>query len=440
MQNAIIEFADLASGGKALKKLQQAFTRAGAPVVSVDVDPRTQRSSGVTYRVAHLTFADSQRISLMVKQSGDIFQVNLNGSVVPLKSQDDHKKAVAELVKMLDAGRAKFQAKLARVRAELPKGIRTAAPKMEVALQQQAQELDTKLADARQQAEALRAELGEPALDDAALDGAKKGLTKTQAAVIEYIKKQTNIDLSGRASYLKNKIIAVDTDGLDKQTLTAIERIGHAYGGKFRVESNGGLGIAIYINDGATFDSVATAEQIEEARALADQINGGMILDSAGLEHAKASLQIALDTVETNAPINEADGKLEQAKLERECAESFRAAIAILDSQDGGASDDEEDGQDDESSFEANEDQLGLFDDAGAPVLDGATKLTGAEKDVLLALGSRGALADGDVPSKEGRDGLIAKGYAERHDVNGEMLTSATQAGLDCLAKITEDD
>lgn len=43
-----------------------------------------------------------------------------------------------------------------------------------------------------------------------------------------------------------------------------------------------------------------------------------------------AQLQVALETVETNAPINEAEGNVDQAKLEREHAASFREAIQLL--------------------------------------------------------------------------------------------------------------
>lgn len=40
--------------------------------------------------------------------------------------------------------------------------------------------------------------------------------------------------------------------------------------------------------------------------------------------------------------------------------------------------------------------------------------LTGAEKDVLIALCKHGPLWDGDVPSKTGRDALVGKGLAAR--------------------------
>lgn len=48
------------------------------------------------------------------------------------------------------------------------------------------------------------------------------------------------------------------------------------------------------------------------------------------MNHAIAELERALETVEINAPINEAAGNLAQAQLERECAESYRAAIPQL--------------------------------------------------------------------------------------------------------------
>ncbi len=47
-------------------------------------------------------------------------------------------------------------------------------------------------------------------------------------------------------------------------------------------------------------------------------------------EHALAELENALYIVETNIPVNEKRGDLDQANLERDCAVSFRAAIKQL--------------------------------------------------------------------------------------------------------------
>jgi len=58
--------------------------------------------------------------------------------------------------------------------------------------------------------------------------------------------------------------------------------------------------------------------------------------------------------------------------------------------------------------------------------------LAGAEKDTLIALVEQGPLWDGDVPSKAGRDALIAQGLAVRVVVKGEDgWQAATYAGRD---------
>ena len=58
--------------------------------------------------------------------------------------------------------------------------------------------------------------------------------------------------------------------------------------------------------------------------------------------------------------------------------------------------------------------------------------LTGSEMDTLIALVEQGPLWDGDVPSKHGRDALIAQGLAVRVVVKGEDgWQAATYAGRD---------
>jgi len=67
---------------------------------------------------------------------------------------------------------------------------------------------------------------------------------------------------------------------------------------------------------------------------------------------------------------------------------------------------------------------------------DQDTSLSGAEVDTLVALIENGPLWDGDVPSKQGRDNLIKKGYAVRIVVGGEDgHCAATYAGRDAYKK-----
>lgn len=146
-KNLIFSFDDMGSKkDAATRAVVRYFARAGSHIVQGDVSPNIKRSSGVSYREMVLTFADSQVVTFSIKQSGDIFQVKLNGKIVPLKHQDDQTAAIGEMVGMMDAGRSKFQVAMAKVRIQLPDSIRTAAPRMEIALQEKSMALDTAIA------------------------------------------------------------------------------------------------------------------------------------------------------------------------------------------------------------------------------------------------------------------------------------------------------
>jgi hypothetical protein len=155
MKNLLFSFADLSAKDKAARQAARYFSRAGANVVQQDVPTAVKRSSGITYREMSLTFADSQQIVLRIKQSGDIFQVLLNGKVLPIKNQDDHVKAIAEIVQAMDAGRSRFQKLLAAAQARPPAGIRTAAPKMEQVLTEKRDALKSAIAEVRGQIAAI---------------------------------------------------------------------------------------------------------------------------------------------------------------------------------------------------------------------------------------------------------------------------------------------
>lgn len=156
--NILFGWEDLIAG-QPLKKLTAAFDAAGATIVSSSSDGKAKRTAGVSYKTLDIAFADSQQIELQVKQTGDVFQVKLNGQVVPLKNPDDHKAAIKELVAKMDAGRAKFQKKLTMVRAELPKGTKSVAPQKTVALAARVSELDAAINEATVKRDALKAEV-----------------------------------------------------------------------------------------------------------------------------------------------------------------------------------------------------------------------------------------------------------------------------------------
>ncbi|MXS82382.1 hypothetical protein [Nitrosomonas oligotropha] len=153
MKNLLFDFNDLSPNGKAAKQVSRYFAQAGSHVVQQDVSSQVKRSSGVSYREMTLTFADSQKVTMRIKQTGDIYQVLLNGKLLPIKNQDSHADAIAEIVKAMDAGRSKYQKLLAAAKVKLPDGIRTAAPKMKAVLTEKRDALKSAIAEVRAQIE-----------------------------------------------------------------------------------------------------------------------------------------------------------------------------------------------------------------------------------------------------------------------------------------------
>ena len=133
------------------------FSKNHAEVVSQSIDTKIKRSSGISYREMSLTLGDSQVVVLRIKSSGDIFQVVLNKKLMPIKHQDDQAAAVIEIVNAVNAGRTKFQKKLAALAAKLPVAIKTAAPKMLVTLTARRDELKSAIADVETEIDALAA-------------------------------------------------------------------------------------------------------------------------------------------------------------------------------------------------------------------------------------------------------------------------------------------
>ncbi len=84
----------------------------------------------------------------------------------------------------------------------------------------------------------------------------------------------------------------------------------------------------------ARLDEAPKVLQLASAYVAAREIvaASGTMLDDAATAGAIAHLQVGLEVVENNGPINLAEGNVEQARHEMRMAESFRTAIAMLDS------------------------------------------------------------------------------------------------------------
>lgn len=126
-------------------------------------------------------------------------------------------------------------------------------------------------------------------LDSIALDAAGAALTKKQAAVVDFIKHQLGIDLSGLATNRgSNKWFNVDTsDPSIAHKMRQIESLGLS-SGRYRIESNGGLGHAFHLTnpsgkalDGAALDAVGSDGYV--GKVVKDGDTAGRIsIDEAG--------------------------------------------------------------------------------------------------------------------------------------------------------------
>lgn len=158
MKNILFTFEKMSPTDRNTKRILQQFQREGCSVVQSDVSiGDIKRTSGISYRELTFVFADSQRVDLRVKQSGDIFQVVLNGKVIPIRNQDDHAKAIAEIAASVKANSEAHQKKLAQRAAKPPAAMKSAAPKIEQVLTQRREELTESIAEVERQIEAIRA-------------------------------------------------------------------------------------------------------------------------------------------------------------------------------------------------------------------------------------------------------------------------------------------
>lgn len=68
-------------------------------------------------------------------------------------------------------------------------------------------------------------------------------------------------------------------------------------------------------------------------------------------------------------------------------------------------------------------------------IIGGALSMTGEEAETLRACFKAGPLFDGDVPSKNGRDGCLDKGFIEKTITKGEWgFNACTYRGAWALA------
>jgi hypothetical protein len=130
MKNLSFNFETPSEKDKSVKELVKLFAKVNAKAIDVKVDKKPSTKAGTVYRNVALTFADSQRITLGFKETGDVFEARLNGKMLPLASQDEAQETVKELANAMAARRAAFQRAMLKVRLPNPSPARTSKAKM----------------------------------------------------------------------------------------------------------------------------------------------------------------------------------------------------------------------------------------------------------------------------------------------------------------------
>lgn len=120
MKTLNFDFGAVTANDKTLREVTKLFERAGVQVVNSEVAKSVIKRQGIATRDVTFTFADSQTVTMSVKESGDVFQVKINGGLVPVREQDDHARAIKEIAALLDRRRAAFQKAMARAKMPTP--------------------------------------------------------------------------------------------------------------------------------------------------------------------------------------------------------------------------------------------------------------------------------------------------------------------------------
>lgn len=158
MKNLIFEFDKIGPSGGVTAEAKRAFARAGASVVQVEAGAVQRGPGGVKFKPLSFVFADGQAITMRIKDTGDIFQVLMNGRARPIAHQDDHGEAIKELVSAMDQNRAAFVKAQAVKKVTVPAGVKSTVPRKIEKLTAQRDALQAEVSDLEAKVSAKRAE------------------------------------------------------------------------------------------------------------------------------------------------------------------------------------------------------------------------------------------------------------------------------------------
>lgn len=82
---------------KDLNKIKKQFEKAGLTVIDASSDDTIKRMSGYPTKTLTVYFDDGQSVLIRIKKGGDVFQVKLNSTIIPVRNVSHLNKAVKEI-------------------------------------------------------------------------------------------------------------------------------------------------------------------------------------------------------------------------------------------------------------------------------------------------------------------------------------------------------
>lgn len=99
---------------KGLKKLIDAFRKAGQTVANVDATNRVIKKDRLATKKFAFRFENGQSITVTVGDQGDIIETKLNATIIPVKSMDTMTGYAKEVGQKMQANQVRFDKSLAR--------------------------------------------------------------------------------------------------------------------------------------------------------------------------------------------------------------------------------------------------------------------------------------------------------------------------------------
>lgn len=133
---------------KNMEPIAKAFGQNKLAVVNVKATNMAKRENGVAIKEAQFEFKSGQKLVIKIKADGGVFQVKLNGKVLPIKEVFDVDAAFKEIVRMVKQNEAAYLAQKEKQQEQAAKRLaRTAVVRASSSAQAKLEAAHAKLSE-----------------------------------------------------------------------------------------------------------------------------------------------------------------------------------------------------------------------------------------------------------------------------------------------------